>query len=476
VENIKLSNPVDFVNISELKVFNSGGNLEIGSYRFAYRFVDIDGNVTAWSSLSNRVNIYESNTTKDWSEIQGAQNIEEYTEEEGGRPRTNKRITLTFEDLSTQFESIQVVVVPFTQGLGTPDTPYTLQPRPISSETLTVSVTGSSSEVFEEITFTELITDKLAINKAKTIEQHDNSIWLGNIEEEVQDWSTFQQAANKIRVRIRKEQIKATEVINGNSKHPINGSLPPGEVVPLAVQFLMKNGTKSPAFHIPGRGAVGVERNVVSIWSQDMEHLASQQEFEFSYGKSESESLTKPVIRNFQIRDYIQKVDTNLYTTAYYEGTLKYPNSKSCIGDHIFAEDADGNSLQGQYIRHHMIPSRSEIPMLQTVDDELYINNLTFDFSNIEYPSEDVVGHIILQAVREEDNRTIVDAGYLLPMKERSSNTVRWFKDTIFPNDLVPTVHKFVGHHSSIDGIKDADYLRVEYEVEVTSGANQTTQ
>lgn len=46
-ENIKLSSPIDFINFSSISVLNSGGDLQIGSYRFAYRFVDIDGNVTA---------------------------------------------------------------------------------------------------------------------------------------------------------------------------------------------------------------------------------------------------------------------------------------------------------------------------------------------------------------------------------------------------------------------------------------------
>lgn len=130
--------------------------------------------------------------------------------------------------------------------------------------------------------------------------------------------------------------------------------------------------------------------------------------------------------------------------------------------------------LAGTPIRHHKIPSRSEIPMVEKVDDVLYINNLTFDFSNIVYPSEDVIGHIILQGVREDQDRTIVDSGYLLPMKERSSNDIQWYKDTIFPNDIVTTVHKFVGHHSYIDGIKDGDYLRIEYQVGITDASNET--
>lgn len=65
VDRIKLSRPIDFVNISNIQVYNSGGSLSIGSYRFAYRFVDVDGNTTAWSSLSNRINIIEDSTSGD---------------------------------------------------------------------------------------------------------------------------------------------------------------------------------------------------------------------------------------------------------------------------------------------------------------------------------------------------------------------------------------------------------------------------
>lgn len=206
------------------------------------------------------------------------------------------------------------------------------------------------------------------------------------------------------------------------------------------MQFLLANGTKSPAFHIPARSAVGVERNIVSIWSQNIEHIASEVEFVESYGNTEADAETMPVIRNYEVRDYIIDEGNNIYSTAYYEGTTTYPTVKDCAGNYVFDIDADGNILYGNPIRHHKIPSRSEIPMVEKINDVLYINNLTFDFSNIEYPSEDVIGHIILQGVREDQDRTIVDAGYLFPMKERSSNDVQWYKDTIFDTDLVRTV------------------------------------
>lgn len=104
---------------------------------------------------------------------------------------------------------------------------------------------------------------------------------------------------------------------------------------------------------------------------------------------------------------------------------------------------------------------------MEIIDGVPYINNLSFSFSNIDYP-EGVVGHTILQAVPDEVDRTVLDAGYLFPVKERSSNDIKTWKETIFDDDLRDDVYKFIGHHSYIEGIKQGDYMKLEYEVGVT--------
>lgn len=474
VDRLKLNRPLSSTDITNINVLDSGGSLKIGSYRFAYRFIDVDGNVTNWSSFTQRVNVYDDPNNGNWTDIDGAQNIEEYTEEEGGLPRTNKKIQLNFANLDASFKSIQVAVVPYTQGIGFPEIPYTLNPVNITSDTALIFVTGNDSEIEEEITFEELTIPKVVIETAKTLEQHDKSLWIGNVQEKTYDWSAFQAAASKIRVRVEKEAVPALEIVEGNSKHPINGSLIPGEVYALGIRFHMSDGSKSPTFHIPGRAATGVERNVISIWSENVEPFTSLQEFVDDYGKSEAESTTKPVVRNFQIRDYIQ-LSNGYYNTAYYEGINTYPEVKACDGSSIWGQDYDGNNLEGLPIRHHKVPSRGDIELAEVVDDVLYINNLNFVFDNIEFPSNDVVGYSVMQAVRAESDRTIVDAGYFLPTKERTSAGIKWWKQTARGGDLNKHVFEFVGPEGKVNGIRNADYAKVEYEVAVTDYAYSLT-
>jgi hypothetical protein len=54
-----------------------------------------------------------------------------------------------------------------------------------------------------------LVTPRTVIEKAKTIEQHDKSLWIGNVTTQVYDWSEFQKAASKIQTKIKKTQVPA---------------------------------------------------------------------------------------------------------------------------------------------------------------------------------------------------------------------------------------------------------------------------
>jgi hypothetical protein len=58
-ERLNLNRFLAIANLSNITVLDSGGNLKVGSYRFAYRFVDEEGNTTNWSDFTQRVNIYE---------------------------------------------------------------------------------------------------------------------------------------------------------------------------------------------------------------------------------------------------------------------------------------------------------------------------------------------------------------------------------------------------------------------------------
>lgn len=105
-------------------------------------------------------------------------------------------------------------------------------------------------------------------------------------------------------------------------------------------------------------------------------------------------------------------------TMGYYEVSNTYPIIKDCQGNSIWGTDASGNNLEGTPIRHHKLPTRSTFPLYKnystTGGSDYQIATLGFDFDNITYPHPDIVGHMFFRAIRNEDDKTILDKGALM--------------------------------------------------------------
>jgi hypothetical protein len=211
----------------------------------------------------------------------------------------------------------------------------------------------------------------------------------------------------------------------GNSKHPLSTfkkqGFMGGEVLALAVQFLTRKGQWTASFHIPGR----------EIMPHDVIQIPHSKNTEFL---PEAPSHDYWEVRSSALADG---------TLGYYEVDTEYPDI-DCNGVRVFP--------QGK-IRHHVMPDRRLIPMYAKFGD--YSDNVIFitdpvtgetfygtydpvtglftyvgtsffdqnqvgncnliglEFSDIEYPSDDIVGHRFLVSRRTRETKTIVDTGVI---------------------------------------------------------------
>jgi len=102
---------------------------------------------------------------------------------------------------------------------------------------------------------------------------------------------------------------------------------------------------------------------------------------------------------------------------GYYETSSVYTNPADYCGNDFWGVDCDGNPLLNTPIRHHRMPCRYIEPLVSN-GKKRYIGVY---YSNVEYPSTDVVGHYFVTSQRDETNSTVVAAGIMIPYNYTSN-------------------------------------------------------
>lgn len=410
VTRFKLNRTFNLATIDDITINNSGGSIRVGAYQFTYRYLDFDGNPTNWAPLTVPYYVSDDNSSNAFDTINGSTDIEFYTSEDGGVPATSKSIRINLTNVDTSFKYVEIGVVQSIEGLGIVSNSYVLSKKPISETTLTYLYTGNPS-VETKSSIDALITDKESIETVGTIAHVNSNLYLGNTATKQYDWAGFQRAASKITTSLKVTQVKAYDAnADGNPKNGANSlSFVDDEVYALGIVYIMKDGTYSPAFHIPGRSSTGNERNLVTTWDANVSPWADNTtELQATYAQTEDETTSKEVLRRFHV------FNTGSATTlAYYESEQVYPKIEDCNNESIWGVDANGAYLDGKNIRYHKLPDRRSIPLIEQVSGEWYINKLGFEFSNIDLPSTDVQSYFFVQAKQTEQDRTVLDQGML---------------------------------------------------------------
>jgi hypothetical protein len=114
-------------------------------------------------------------------------------------------------------------------------------------------------------------------------------------------------------------------------------------------------------------------------------------------------------------------------TFGVYESSQQYLNpSNYCKDDSFWGSDFYGNSLLGTSVRYHRVPCRTLEPLIQ----DGYVRKIGIYFSNVTYPSADIVGHFFVSSSYDESNRTIATSGYSMPYNYRDDEGADSKNDT----------------------------------------------
>jgi hypothetical protein len=435
---------IRMVDLSE-----TGGNLPTSAYSIKARYVDKVGNVTDWFSETLPYPISASGSFNNPVTVEGT---------DINKP-TNKALIYKLWNVDLSYPFVEIAVNKYTDE-------YTVQSFSYGKFTteseMQISITSINN--LSLITYKTTTVPTAKYETSRIMLQNDNRLVRGNLTSKFYDWGKFQIAANLIQPAYitnillydsqpqnqdnNPDAITGEYSINYNAGNKSgyaysNKSLMRDEVYAAGIVWIMKDGSESPVFHIPGReknraadGAdapfnyeVNLHNRIVPYdgWDSSLYNTIDYSDadiFATSSGGSEFE--------RWQVYNTAYWTDSGYKQLAYYECRdlnnvpILYPDTRDCDGNLIYPNDG-GDMLP---IRHLKTPDCTLEPHYGYDNYYGYIQNvyytypLYFIFNNISPPAEyadDVVSFKIVIGDRTDD-KTIVDKGILGTIIEQNYN------------------------------------------------------
>jgi hypothetical protein len=435
--NLNRYNIFDYVEktpfIQSISVSNSSGILTTGAYYFSFRYIDKDGNKTNFLTLSNPIYIYDDDTNEVGSD--------------GAEPNTptSKSIVLQIFNVDTEYEELEIAVVKKEGGTFAP---VKLLPA-IPTET-NIIYTHTGSESYTDGSIDEILINKASYQTAKTIEQADSILYMGNLTK-AEDIG-YQKYANNIQleaVTVAKNDFIRSEVFtnptnssvvsypNPRYKEPILSFFQKGyqrdEVYAFYISFILKDGSETKAYHIPGRAASGDELNTV---------LSSASDLNAAYGSDTYNRILNISSNNPYLFQFDNQPDPNHNTGYWQNSNEEYPNTDDWdiweVSNGV--GQPTGNNLRNQKVRHHRMPDHRHKPIVSTyTSDNTTAYILQVKFKNIQIPDdikEKVNSYKIYYAKPSNENKRVIDQSFTWRLFEGDDDQVTGNSDTHYVSIL----------------------------------------
>ena len=391
------SGPVPHVSLSEVSVLGDtfqtatkeGGGLLTGVYYLALAYVDDSFTSTNFLTMSNPISIVdEGDHTRPTTKKDGAPEA----------TQTAKAITWKVDNINKDYKFIRPVII---RKMGAAVDAYRLNDMDIPTAS-TMNVVFSGIEGFTPTSLEDVIIDTISYETAKTINQLDGVLYVGNTTS-VEDLG-YQKYANNIKLNaVTKtfenfdENVMSVDSLEtGFSSFPVDvlGTSPTtqvnvdhsksyryipnifkykgymrDEVYAFYIAFILNDGSMSYAYHIPGRDSTG----------EDTSTLETSTSVGGTWFEA-FEKLSPTIIRKFHLHDF-SNINTGANSGAgplnnalrnmnYWENATElYPETDNFeIWDGFNGHTGVGNDLKSTRVRHHHFPSNGN-PTHKTIHD-----------------------------------------------------------------------------------------------------------
>lgn len=307
--------------LNNITVNNSGGSLPTGTYAFAINYVFDDSSETNYFSVSNFIPIFRASNNISNNKFVG--NSSEVV--------TSKSITLNLTNLDTSYKKLNIAIIKYINGnFFVNKVSYTY-----NSQSKVIIITGNENS--EALLLEEIITKRISYDTANALTYSNKKLYLADLNKN--SFPDFRKHVHNIRSKWIFDNVVNLDIVEDSHKDnntiALKTSFMPDEVYAFWIVFNLKDGTQSPAFHIPGRDLENNENEKI----QDI--LDSNP----TYTYLEHDLKIDPNIRYFHTRD-----------TSYSNGALSYWQNENEVYDASY-----DSSLVGKNIRHHKFPSLSKL-------------------------------------------------------------------------------------------------------------------
>lgn len=299
---------------------HSGGSLEPGSYFVSVQYVDANDNKTEWICTSKKLVVYNSNPNDAWINIAGSINSSSQPFDFG---KTDKCIEVQLGDIDLSYPYYRLAFICYNSGNGNLSNIWATDNIPVENNKFVYN--GFNATI--SIPSADFARTNVIYTEAKSIEQIENRLVLGNVADLDINWCRLQYYASKIAADCVTQTYLLDDASDPfNPKNPINDNgfvgYMPGEVYSFGIVYVFEGGIKSPVYHIPGKSG-DVAHNKVYSWQPG------------AYGMWAGDST------------YNNKSDG------------KYYNTKP--GFDYWGLDCEGKRLDNQPVRHHRFPDRYQL-------------------------------------------------------------------------------------------------------------------
>jgi hypothetical protein len=417
----------------ELNVLPTGGNLPLGAIQVVVGYADSTQNVSDWLAHTAPISVNNTGTS--------------YNDTEGGLQsitgNTNSSLNIKISGLDTRYPYLNIAIVQIVEGVTTA---YKITQRNINGSSLDFTFSGVNPSIDTEITLSELGVSTVPFDTSKTIKIHDNRLLRGNLLERQIDWTQFQLSANNIQA-----YYKTSANLHG-SLNEFDGYKNPkanfkkksylrDEIYAFGIVWVFKDGTVSPAMHIPGRELnkfpdktvinYNIDPNKFGTTLLNVEHtrqptfgLSGVWDTRLGPTANFAEDLTinptgvRHEIYNTAIRTNAVVnsfgPSTNSGILSFHENDVDYPTTKDCDGNYIYPVDPITGIGK---VRHHKMPDTTLEPHYYVDGNgNEFIIELGMEFKNIVPPiqyANQIQGYYIVRSERSENNKTVIDKGII---------------------------------------------------------------
>ena len=187
-------------------VSKGGGRFRPGKVHIVTRYETDSGGLTNFGLAHNGIDIYKGTSA---AKAEGGY-TETYLNAEGEELEDDivtKSYNIKFDNVDTTYKSLHVIAVSYIGNIDPVQKATKIAELPITSDSLFYTLNTLETEDAEDISLAEVNLESIPYNRAKTIAQKDNTLFLGGLSASTAETVNFQEIANKVKVTYQIEEL-----------------------------------------------------------------------------------------------------------------------------------------------------------------------------------------------------------------------------------------------------------------------------